>query len=172
MLLFSSYPPRSLFHKIALPGLLSRYTQIIEVRHRISFCPQSDLASIFERIVRCFDFLSAVVVTNDLVSDALHAQLMPFAGSDFEICACKLAAVSRDDVVEPVVILQSVGADDVIVVCVLQTKHEPTCAVHLARDSFESYAELEIFEASFICNQSRKAIVSRVRGSLRNYIRF
>ena len=38
-----------------------------------------------------------------------------FAGSDFEICACKLAAVSRDDVVEPVVILQSVGADDVLV---------------------------------------------------------
>jgi len=50
-----------------------------------------DFACIFERVVRRFDLLGAVVVTNDLVSDTFDAQLMPFAGSDFEIRAGKLS---------------------------------------------------------------------------------
>src|SRR5438034_7642359 len=92
------------------------YLQIIEISNRIGLSPQTDLAGIFERVVRCFDLLRAVVVTNELVAHSLHAQLVPFAGRDLEIRSRELTAAAVNDVVQPVVILQGVRSDDVIVI--------------------------------------------------------
>src|SRR5712692_9362847 len=151
-------------------SLSRRDLQIVEVRQRISFCPQSDLTWIFERVVRRFDLLGAVVVTNDLVSDTFDAQLMPLPRSNFEIRTCKLTAVPRDNVIEPVVVLQCVGSDDVVVTCVLQSEHQSSSAVHFAGNSFESHGEFKVFEAAFVRNEKRKAIVGRIRRGLPNYL--
>src|SRR5258708_11245701 len=96
-------------------SLFRRDLEIVEIGYRISLCPQSNLAGIFERVVRRFDLLGAVVVTNDFVSDTFNAQLVPLTGSHFEIRTCKLAAISLTDAEEPVVILHGVGADDIAV---------------------------------------------------------
>ena len=59
-------------------GLLAHNPQIVEVRDGVGFGPQPDFAGIFERVIRRFDLLGAVVVTNDLVTHYLHSQLTPF----------------------------------------------------------------------------------------------
>ncbi len=43
---------------------------------------------------------------------------MPFAGSHFEIRACKLATLTVHDMVEAMVVFELVGAPDVLIVSV------------------------------------------------------
>src|SRR6266851_5019268 len=90
--------------------------QVVEMRDRVRFCPQPDLAGILERVVGGLDFLAAVVIASDLVAHGFHSQFMPFSRSHLEICSRELAPPTVYYVIEPIIILQGVCANDVVVV--------------------------------------------------------
>src|SRR5437016_13347443 len=67
-------------HSISLKEvtLLRGRLQIVEIRDRVRFCPESDLTCILERIVRRFNLLVAVVIASDLFSYVVNSNLLPF----------------------------------------------------------------------------------------------
>src|SRR6266702_3686857 len=77
-----------------------------------------------EGVVSGLNLLFAIVVAGDLVSDRLHAKLMPLARGNFYAGAGDLATPSIDHVIQVGVGLQGVRADEVVVVCVLQPKDQ------------------------------------------------
>src|SRR5713101_6690476 len=87
--------------------------QVVEMRDRVRLCPEPDLTRILERAVSGLDYFVAVVVTSDLVAHGFHSELMPFSRRNFEIGTSELAAPAVYHVIEPVVVLQGVGAHDV-----------------------------------------------------------
>src|SRR5713101_6860510 len=116
--------------------------QVVEMRDRVRFCPQPDLACDLERVVGGVDFLAAVVVTSDLIANCFHPELMPFSRRNFEIGSSELAAPAVYHVIQPVIALKSVGAHDVIVVRVFQAEDQPSCSVNASRNGFEFHAEV------------------------------
>src|SRR5260370_2091077 len=92
-------------------------------------------------------------------------------GSDLEVRARKLPPTPFNNTVQAVVILQSIRADDVVVVGVLQTEHQARGPIDLTRNSLELHAELKVFETAFIRNQKGEPIVRLVRGGLGDDVR-
>ena len=106
------------------PGRLFRGDlQIIERGDGIGLCPQAHFARVLERVVDGLDFLVAVVVTSDLVSSDLHAQFVPFSRRNLEVGSGELTPATVHYVIEPVIVLQRVGANDVLVVRIFQAKN-------------------------------------------------
>src|SRR6266436_8158519 len=98
------------------PGL---HYQVIEIGYGVSRAPEADLARVFEGVVRRFDLFLAVVITDDFVADALDLELVPLPGGDLEVRARELPSAPFYNVVQAVVVLQGVCADDVIIVGIL-----------------------------------------------------
>src|SRR6266699_4008288 len=116
---------------------LRRNVQVIERGNGIGFCPKTYFARILQGVVGSFDLFGPVIVAREFVAHGLHAKLMPDTGRHLEVCSCKLAPSSIDNVVQAVIVLQSVGADDVVIIRLLQTKDKPACLIDTPGDRFE-----------------------------------
>src|SRR6266496_3579250 len=158
--LCSSYP--SLSRKSSLVRSFCRDFQIVEVGDRISLGPKAHLAGTFEGVVTRLDFLEAVVIARNLVSRSLHAQFVPFSRRDLKIGSRELAAAAVDDVIEPVILLRSVGANDVVVVRILQTEDQSSCPVNASRHCLEPNAQIQVLKRSLIGDQQREAVIGLV----------
>ena len=144
-------------------NLLRSDLQVIERSYGISLCPKTDFAGIFERIVAGLNLLVAVVIAGDLVAHYLYAQFVPFSRGDFQIGSRELATPTVHHVIEALIVLQSVGADDVVVVWVYQAKNKSCGSVNAARDCLELHAEIQVLKRGFIRNQQGKPVVGLVR---------
>src|SRR5260370_29250272 len=102
---------------------LRRNLQIIERGYGISLCPKAHFASIFECVVSGLNLFVAVVIAGDLVSRSLYTQFVPFPRGDLKVSSSELTAATVDYMIESVIILQGVGANDVIVVRIFQTEN-------------------------------------------------
>ncbi len=72
--------------------------------------------------------------------------------------------------IEPVIVLKSVGADDIVVVRIFQPENQSTGSINTSGDGFELHAQVQVFERSFIRNQQWKAIIGFIIGSLGDHI--
>ena len=127
--------------------------QVVEVGHGVSFCPEADLACILERVIRGLDLFVAVVIAGDLAACDFNSQLVPLAGRDLQIRAGELAPSPIDHVIEPVVVLQGVGANDVVVVRIAKAEDQTACPIDTPRTRFESNTQIEVPKRSFICDE-------------------
>src|SRR5712691_8768324 len=121
---------------------LRRNLQIIERGYGISLRPKAHFASIFECVVSGLNLFVAVVIAGDLVSLSLYTQFVPFPRGDLKVSSSELTATAFDYVVEPVIVLQSVGADDVIVVRIFQPENQSSRSVNVSRNGLELHAEI------------------------------
>ena len=69
---------------------------------------------------------------------------MPGPGTDFEISARELNAAATDHVIKAIVVFKSIGANDVIVVRVLQTKDQPSCLINASGHRLEFHADVQV----------------------------
>src|SRR5215813_4444982 len=132
---------------------LCRDCQIIEVSYGIRLCPEADLAGFFESVVSSLDLLGAVKITGELVSREFHAKFVPGSGTDLEIGACELDTPAFHNVVEPVIIFERVGTNDVVIFGILQTKHQTAGLVDTAGNGFEFNADVQVAKRAFVANQ-------------------
>src|SRR5437879_9838206 len=120
--------------------------QVVEIRDRIRLCPQARFPRVLKRIVGSLNLLVTVVVAGDLCSHCLHAQFMPFARRYLEVGASELTAPPIYHVTKPVVALESVRTNDVIVVRILEAKDQPSGPINFSRDRLELYAEIQVLD--------------------------
>src|SRR6266404_215065 len=111
--------------------------QIIERSYRIGFCPKTNFACIFERVVGGVDLLGAVIVAREFVAQRLHPQLVPDTSSHLEIGTRKLAAAAVDNMVEAIIVLERICTDDVVIVRIFQTEYQSACLIDTSRDRLE-----------------------------------
>src|ERR1700687_1673411 len=95
---------------------LHRNPQIIKRGYGISLCPKAHFARVLERVVSGFDFLAAVVIASDLIAHGLHPEFVPFSCGHLKVGSRELAASAVYHVIEPVIVLKGVCANDVVVV--------------------------------------------------------
>src|ERR1700723_4384935 len=94
---FRSRPSTLLFSKIIRPcpvltspartqvSLFRDHSEIVKVGHGIGFRPQAYLPRVLESVIDGFYLFYTIVVTDDLVTDAVYPQFMPLPGSHFKI---------------------------------------------------------------------------------------
>src|SRR5207244_1141889 len=115
-------------------GPQGSHGEVVEVGDRVGLGPQADLAGLGEGLVLGIDDLLAVPVDLEVVPAGLGAQLVPGAAADGPVPACELAALALHHVIQAHVVLQGVGARDVVVVLVPVAKDQTAGLVHLAGD--------------------------------------
>src|SRR6185503_19207611 len=164
----STFTCSRVIHFIAylLAGSLLFDAKVVKVSHRVGLGPQSDLAGVFESVIRRVDLLFAVIEASDVITHAFDAQLVPFTGRDLEVSAGKLNSPPVDYVIEPIVVLESVRAHDVVVVRVLKPECQARRSIDLARNRFEFDAQFKVLEGAFVGDRKRKPVIGLVGRSL------
>src|SRR6266850_6289394 len=119
--------------------------EVVERDHRVGLGPESELAGRRERGVVLVDDLPAVEKHLDMIADVLHGQLVPRAARDLAIPVAELTAPALDHSVQANVVLERVGARDVVVVCVLEPPDEAAALVHFAGDRLAADRQPQVF---------------------------
>lgn len=94
------------------------YLQVIEIRKGVGFYPESYFSAVRERVVRDVEVLFPVVVALDTIALHLYRYRVPLSGRYVDLGAPQRFTVALDDFVDAEVVLQGIGARDVIVVSV------------------------------------------------------
>src|SRR5262245_19907794 len=98
-------------------------SQVIEISHRICFCPQAHFACVLESFVLDFVQLFAIEIYRELFALRRHTQRAPLSRRHFyflPVCAAfafewQVSAFAVLDLVEHDIIFERVGAHDVVV---------------------------------------------------------
>src|SRR3954469_21697487 len=101
-----------------------RDCQSIEARHAVGLGPQRDPAGFGKALVGNAEQSLAVVSDGEPVALGAQAERMPLLRGHFQICAAELFAPAIDHPVEADVILQRIGAGDIVIVGVPQPHHD------------------------------------------------
>jgi hypothetical protein len=115
-------------------------SQVIEISHRICFCPQAHFACVLEGFVLDFVQLFAIEIDYELLALRRHAQSAPLSRRNFHflsVCAAfaferQISAFAVLDLVEHDVIFERVGTHDVVVIGVLETPDQPGGLIPIA----------------------------------------
>jgi hypothetical protein len=83
-----------------------------------------------------------------------------------QIGALQLLALAANDAVEADIVFQRVGADDIIIVGVLQPHHDAAGLIDLAADRLEAELDGDIGGRQAFGNRERKTVVGAVRAGL------
>src|SRR5437660_1573086 len=125
---------------------LGRRREIVELDDGVGLGPDAELSGVLEAVVVRVDHLVAVEEDLNVVADHLHRQLVPHAGGDLAVPAIEADAAPLDHVVEVDVVLERVGARDVVVVLVLQAPDDSAALITLAGDRLALHRQAQIFQ--------------------------
>src|SRR5207248_1357478 len=95
--------------------------EIVEPGHAVGLGPHARQARILELIVVSLEENFAVEADLEVVALDAELERMPFPRGNFRIGSRELPAVAVDNLVQADVVLQRIGASDVIIVLVLIT---------------------------------------------------
>src|SRR5207249_6011814 len=93
--------------------------EVVEFGDTVSLCPNADLAGSLKRIVVPFERLSPIKRNGEMIASEIHTQNVPRARRDFHLRTLFLCALAFDCVVNSHVVLEGIGASNVIIVRVL-----------------------------------------------------
>src|SRR3954469_22509412 len=126
--------------------LFSHRGQIVELDDRVRLRPDAELPGILERGIVIIDHFLAVQEHLDVVAHHLHCQVVPYARGHLAVPARELHAAAVHGVVEVDVVLQRVGARDVIIVRVFQPPDDPAALVDLSAERLALDREPQVFQ--------------------------
>ncbi|TMA41172.1 MAG: hypothetical protein E6J82_13370 [Deltaproteobacteria bacterium] len=92
------------------------------------------------------DHLRAVEEHLDVVADHLHRKVVPDTRSDLPVPSGEPDPATLDDVVQVHVVLEGVGARDVVVVLVLQPPDDSAALIALPRDRLALHRKAQVFQ--------------------------
>src|SRR5262245_53140212 len=116
----------------------------VEPCHAVGLGPQRHLAWAGEsRVVRAVERL-AVVTDREEVALRAQAERVPFVRRDLDVDAGELLAAALHDAIEAHVVLERIGARDVVVVGIGQPYGDAAGAVDLAGDRLEAEHDLDV----------------------------
>src|SRR4029078_12714300 len=111
---------------------------LIETGPAVGFGPQRNLSGASKGLVAGTVQRLAVKGDGEPVTLGPQAKGMPFVRRYLDVGAFELFALALDHAIESDVILQRVGAHDVIVVSIADTDCDTTCLIDLAGDGLEA----------------------------------
>src|SRR2546425_1250743 len=150
-----------------LPG---RDREVVEVDDTHGLGPQTELARLRERLVVGVDDLVAIEEYLEAVPVRLDRQVVPDATLHCAVPTGELDALAFHDVIEPDVVLERVGAGDVVVVRVLEAEDESTALVDLAGNRLAFHREAEVLHLGSR-ERDGESVVGLVRVGLSEDIR-
>src|SRR6266849_1172799 len=153
------------------PLLQRRRGQVVEINDRIRFGPEADSPWIREGFVLRIDYFLVVKEDLEVVAFGFHRQVVPDAAGDLAIPPREFSPVPFHHVVEANVVLERVGADDVIIVRVLEPEHESATLVHLPGDRLAFHRQAQVLHLG-AGEGNGKTIVGIVSAYLREDIGF
>src|SRR5262249_36286776 len=136
--------------------LFSSKAEIIEQRYTVSLGPDTDGTGVSERVVASFDRYLAVESDFELVAREIHPQRVPLIGGNSHVYVFERPPTSLDGVIDRHVILQCVGAGDVVVFAVLPTPDDAASLVLVARDWLELHLDVSVFQRNIFFYAPRK----------------
>src|SRR5882762_9379815 len=127
-------PPRS--ERVSAHGCRA-VAEIVEQRHAVRLGPYADRTRACDVVVVRLDVLPAVQAHAHLLPGEVHAQRMPRVARYRRIDVLDRVAPAVDRVVERHIVLERVGARDVVVVAVLPAPYHPARLVFTAGERLE-----------------------------------
>src|SRR5215216_4190272 len=119
--------------------------ELVEQRHTVGLCPQSDSSGVAEGRIFDLEQLFAVVEHAKAVALEVDAEAKPLVGRDRNVDAVSTlpavdverAADAVDGLVQHDVVLERIRARDIVIVGILGTPHDAGRAILRARDGLE-----------------------------------
>src|SRR6266480_4047169 len=96
-------------------------SEIVELSYTVRLSPDADFASVLKHVVIPLDGFLSIERDCEMIAAEVHTQSVPRSGRHFYIGSFLLCPFAFDRVVNRHVILEGVGARDVVVVRILQS---------------------------------------------------
>src|SRR5258708_9939699 len=120
---------------------LVRDRQIVERNNTVGFRPQPNLAGGKGPVVGIDQGL-AIEVADDVVPFGDHSQSMPLVGGDLHFRILELYPLSIHHSVETEIVLERVGADNIVASWIAESEDQPHALVHFAGEGLGFYAHV------------------------------
>src|SRR5207247_10093936 len=140
--------------------------EVVEHSVGVGLGPHTDATGTTERAVVRVDPLRAVPVHLDMVSLELDPQLVPDARCDLPAPIGELDPASVLHVVEADVVLERVGARQIVVVLILVSEHETARPVNIPRHRLALHGDAAVSEGWRRGSRNGEPVISAVAGVL------
>src|SRR5258708_6503495 len=141
-------------------------TEIVEQRHAVRLGPHTDRARSGNVIVLRLDVLLAIQTHAHLPPGEIHAERMPGVAGNGRIDVLDRVAPAVARVVERHVVLERIGARDVVVVAVLPAPYHPARLVLAAGERLELHFHVAVFERHLRPHAPGKESTARLLGDV------